>query len=83
MKTYEIKDIAAMFSVSEHVVKSWIRNGSLKAINICRKVSIRKKWRISEEQLQEFQESRTTKQERPRKIRQTLPVVPDLFPDCR
>lgn len=61
MKTYEIKDVAAMFSVSEHVVKSWILNKSLKAVDVSRKVGAKAHWRITERQLEEFQELRSTK----------------------
>ena len=46
--TYTVKDIAKMFSVSEHTVLIWIRNQDLVAIDVSRNRGGQPRWRITE-----------------------------------
>ena len=54
--TYSVKDICNHYSVNEHTVLTWIRNGELKAINVGVTPAKKKpRWRITEEALKAFE----------------------------
>lgn len=57
--TYSVQDICDRYGVGEHTVLGWIRRGELKAINVGRNPSGKKKWRVTEEALAAFEQLRT------------------------
>lgn len=65
-RLYKVQEITELFSVSEHTVGEWIKNGSLRAIDISRTPGGKARWRITQEALEAFQESRASQPPAPR-----------------
>jgi excisionase family DNA binding protein len=73
--TLSVCDLCQRYSVSEHTVLSWIRSGELRAVNVGRKPGSKKpRWRISEEALAAFEQSRTPTPPPPRAQRRKRPA---------
>jgi hypothetical protein len=71
--TFGVKDLCLRFSVGEHSVLAWIRNGSLKAVDVSRKPGGRPKWRVTQAALEAFEASRTPTPPAPRGRRKKQP----------
>jgi hypothetical protein len=72
--------IAERFGVNFGKVCEWIRAGELKAINVAQNRSSRPKYRVTQEQLDAFERSRTIgapEKPSPRRKRGTAEAVPN------
>ena len=58
MKWYSATDVAKMFSVAVATMLSHCEDGTIEAVNIARKTSTRRRWRISEKSIAQFEQSR-------------------------
>ena len=58
MKWYSATDVAKMFSVAVATMLSHCEDGTICAVNIARSTSKRRRWRISEKSIAEFEQSR-------------------------
>ena len=58
MKWFSATDVAKMFSVAVATMLSHCEDGTICAVNIARKTSKRRRWRISEKSIAEFEQSR-------------------------
>ena len=58
--THTVKTLAQMFQVSPHTVLSWIRNGTLKAINVSPNIGKKPQWRITQAAIESFEQTRTS-----------------------
>jgi len=58
MKWYSATDVAKMFSVAKATMCGHCEDGTIEAVNIARKTSKRRRWRISEKSIAEFEQSR-------------------------
>jgi len=56
--TYSPADIAERYGIDHAKVLNWIAAGALRAVNVATNPSGRPRWRISEEALAEFEQSR-------------------------
>ena len=54
-----IPDLCRRYNVSRRVVESWIRNGDLRAIDTAANTGRRHRWRVSEEEVAEFERRRS------------------------
>ena len=61
MKWYSATQVAKMFDAATATIIGQIEDGTLGAVNIARAKSKRRRWRISEEHIAEFQERRQNK----------------------
>ncbi len=59
MKIYTPPEIAKMLHVCRDTVRGWIRDGDLAASNIASRTSSRPQYRVTQEQLDAFLESKT------------------------
>lgn len=73
MGTLGVKEVKARYAVGEHTVLGWIHAGLLRAIDISRVGSSRRKWAIKEEDLEAFELARmhSPAQARGRRKKQT------------
>ena len=55
---YSLSEIARLFGVAESTVHGWIVSGALPAINVAGPKAKRRRWRISESDVAEFQKKR-------------------------
>ncbi len=69
MTTYTPPTVAKMLGIKVDKVHAWIHAGELKAVNVAQKRSGRPRWRIMDEQLQEFLRSRQNAKPTPRRRR--------------
>jgi len=77
---YTVKSLAERYDVHVHSVLSWIASGELKATDIRRSNTNRAYWRISEEAVKQFEESRTAGvQPRRKKRRRRQAVAPEVY----
>lgn len=58
MKWFSIPELAERYSVASATVTGWIDDGQMEAVNIARKGSVRKRYRVSEKALAEFERRR-------------------------
>lgn len=69
--TFSVKDLCERYAVNEHTVLGWIKRGELQAINVGRRPGAKKpRWRITQEALEAFEQSRTATPPPPRVQRQ-------------
>lgn len=61
MQWYSAKQVAALLKVATATVIGQIEDGNLGAVNIARATSRRRRWRISDQHIAEFQERRQNK----------------------
>jgi len=61
-----VKQVAKRYSVSQHRVLAWIRQGELKAHSVATKRSGSPRWRISESSLEAFEALRSADPPPPR-----------------
>ena len=61
MQWYSAKQVAALLKVATATVIGQIEDGTLGAVNIARATSRRRRWRISDQHIAEFQERRQNK----------------------
>lgn len=59
-KTLTVKDVQERFTVGEHTVLGWIRQGELTAIDVSRVQGGRPKWKITQLALDEFELARSS-----------------------
>lgn len=59
LTVFSVPDVASVLGVNREKIRAWIRAGLLKAINVS--AGPRPRWRISQQALDEFLESRTSK----------------------
>jgi hypothetical protein len=81
-KTHHVKDIAGRYSVAVDKVLDWIAKGELVAINVSTNPNgKRPRWRVTQEELERFEQSRATKPPAPKppKRRRRSPAVKDYF----
>lgn len=58
--TYDVKDVADRYNVTQPTVLVWIHNGELEALNVGVEPGKKKpRWRITEKALAAFEKSRT------------------------
>ncbi len=57
-RTYNVRELMERYSVSEHTVLAWIRNG-LRAIDVSRSRGKKPRWRIRQEDLDSWELLRT------------------------
>jgi transposase len=53
--TYSVKQVRERYAVSPHTVLTWIRDGSMTAVNVARRPGGKPRWRITPEALQTFE----------------------------
>jgi excisionase family DNA binding protein len=59
MSSLTVKAVAARYGVTQHTVLAWVRDGSLRAVNVGRRVGAKRpSWRIAPEALAEFEARR-------------------------
>ena len=61
MKWYSATQVAKMFDAATATIIGQIEDGTLGAVNIARATSKRRRWRISEQHIAEFQQRRQNK----------------------
>lgn len=71
---YTVKELAEKLRVTEHTILCWIHNRELLATNVNRVVGRKPRWRISEEALKAFEESRSPSPPAPAKRRARQPA---------
>ncbi len=71
MKTHTPPTIAKLLGIKVDKVHAWIRAGELKAVNVAQKRSGRPRWRVLDEQLQDFLRSRESVKPPPRRRRRS------------
>lgn len=54
MQWFSVSEVAAQRKVSRATIRHLVEDGQLAAVNVARKSSVRKRWRISEEALKEL-----------------------------
>jgi len=73
--TFSVREICERYGVSDNAVILWMRNGELWAINVGRRQGAKKpRWRISQESITAFKQSRTPTPPPPRGRRKKRPV---------
>jgi hypothetical protein len=78
-----VLDVAARYRVSPDKVRSWIRRGELKALNVAASLCGKPQLRVTQENLLEFERLRSAAvptPEAPRRRRRRVTRV-DYFPD--
>jgi hypothetical protein len=65
VRAFSVAQVAEMYHVKQHLVLSWISNGSLRAIDTRKHIVTSKKprWKILPKDLDAFEESRASKPE--------------------
>jgi excisionase family DNA binding protein len=73
--TLFVRDVCKRFGVSEHTVLAWINGGELRAINVGRHPGAKRpRWRITQEALEAFEQSRAVTPPLPRTRRRKQPT---------
>jgi excisionase family DNA binding protein len=54
-----VRSVADRFGVSQHVVLAWIAKGELRAVNVAATLHTRPSWRIAEDAVRDFEQSRS------------------------
>ncbi len=75
------RDVATLLNVKVDAVLAWIHRGELQAVDVSQKRSLRPRWRISREGLDQFLATRVAAPARPppRRRRQRDPNVIEYF----
>ena len=74
MQWYSARQVAQMLNAAPATIIGLCEDGDLGAVNIARKTSVRKRWRISEEHIADFQNRRVNKPATEKKPpRRTIP----------
>jgi transposase len=82
MRTFGIREIRERYAVGEHTVLDWIRQGVMRAIDVSRKAGGRPKWRVTQEAMDEFEQSRTPTPLPPKAKRRKRPAgVIEFYPE--
>lgn len=77
MNMRTINEVAAHYNVCHLVVRQWIKDGSLSAVDVSRKGASHKQWRVSDEHLVEFDRKRNSQPQpkHPAKRRREIPKL--------
>ena len=80
--SHTVTDLMHRFGVSQHTVLAWIDSGELKAVDVSRKRGGKPRWRITQEALELFEQSRTktpAPPPSPRRRKKTDPEVMEFI----
>jgi excisionase family DNA binding protein len=73
--TYSVHDLAERYGVGEHTILAWIKQGELRAINVGRNLDSKKpRWRVTQQALEAFEQSRAASLPLPRTRRRKRPA---------
>lgn len=76
---YTVAQVAARYRVSSDKVRTWIRNGELKAINTARLSCAKPRWIILPDALDAFEKGRAAIPDRKPSRRDRLPMLIDYL----
>ncbi|MBL8820552.1 MAG: helix-turn-helix domain-containing protein [Planctomyces sp.] len=57
-RRFSPEHVAKLFGVTKGTVIGWCEDGTMPAVNVARAAATRKRWRMSEEDIEEFQRRR-------------------------
>lgn len=70
MNSFTVREIAALYRVTQHTVLAWIKSGELVAFHAGRnRIAGKPRWRVRAQALAQFESSRTPEPERPSRPR--------------
>ena len=61
-RRYTPEHVAKVFGVTKGTVIGWCEDGTMPAVNVARESATRKRWRMSEEDVETFQQRRANRQ---------------------
>lgn len=76
MRWFSIPELAARYGVVPATVTGWIEDGELEAVNIARKSSQRKRYRVSEKATEKFERQRASDSEQSAPVATTATAIP-------
>lgn len=76
-----VRDVARRLRVGEDKVRTWIRNGEIRAINTARSLCARPRWVVPREALERFEQRRAGVPPPTPPRRRRRPATTDYYPD--